>query len=117
MLLRLCRQYPDLQLTMTFTDHFVDPVEEGIDLLIRFGGLHQAEHLVARRLGRQRLVTCASPEYLQAHGVPASVEDLAQHRSVVGFRHGQPVAWRIGRDDAEERSSRMRPTSSTMVTR
>ncbi|KAG1085442.1 hypothetical protein G6F40_014202 [Rhizopus arrhizus] len=41
-LLRLCRQYPDLQLTMTFTDHFVDPVEEGIDLLIRFGGLHQA---------------------------------------------------------------------------
>jgi DNA-binding transcriptional LysR family regulator len=100
-LLRLCRQYPDLQLTMTFTDHFVDPVEEGIDLLIRFGGLHQAEHLVARRLGRQRLVTCASPEYLQAHRVPATVEELAQHRSIVGFRHGQPVAWRIGSDDAE----------------
>lgn len=100
-LLRLCRQYPDLQLTMTFTDHFVDPVEEGIDLLIRFGGLHHAEHLVARRLGRQRLVTCASPEYLQAHGVPATVEELAQHRSIVGFRHGQPVAWRVGSDDAE----------------
>ncbi|KAG1261414.1 hypothetical protein G6F66_014358 [Rhizopus arrhizus] len=100
-LLRLCRQYPDLQLTMTFTDHFVDPVEEGIDLLIRFGGLHQAEHLVARRLGRQRLVTCAAPAYLQAHGVPGSVEELAQHRSIVGFRHGQPVAWRIGSDDAE----------------
>ncbi|KAG0731590.1 hypothetical protein G6F23_015157 [Rhizopus arrhizus] len=77
---------------MTFTDHFVDPVEEGIDLLIRFGGLHQAEHLVARRLGRQRLVTCAAPAYLQAHGVPGSVEELAQHRSIVGFRHGQPVA-------------------------
>ena len=90
-LLRLCRQYPDLQLTMTFTDHFVDPVEEGIDLLIRFGGLHQAE----------RLVTCASPEYLQARGVPATVEELAQHRSIVGFRHGQPVAWRVGSDDAE----------------
>ncbi|MRI40776.1 LysR family transcriptional regulator [Stenotrophomonas sp. MH181796] len=100
-LLRLCRQYPDLQLTMTFTDHFVDPVEEGIDLLIRFGGLHQAEHLVARRLGRQRLVTCASPEYLQAHGVPRTVEELAQHRSIVGFRHGQPIWWRIGSEDDE----------------
>jgi DNA-binding transcriptional LysR family regulator len=29
------------------------------------------------------------------------VEELAQHRSIVGFRHGQPVAWRIGSDDAE----------------
>ncbi len=101
MLLRLCRQYPDLQLTMTFTDHFVDPIEEGIDLLIRFGGLHQAEHLVARRLGSQRLVTCASPEYLQAHGVPRTVEELAQHRSIVGFRHGQPVWWRIGSEEDE----------------
>ncbi|HEL2959103.1 TPA: LysR family transcriptional regulator [Stenotrophomonas maltophilia] len=100
-LLRLCRQYPDLQLTLTFTDHFVDPVEEGIDLLIRFGGLHHAEHLVARRLGRQRLVTCASPAYLQAHGVPRTVEELAQHRSIVGFRHGQPVWWRIGSEEDE----------------
>ncbi len=91
-LLRLCRQYPD---------HFVDPVEEGIDLLIRFGGLHQAEHLVARRLGRQRLVTCASPEYLQAHGVPRTVQELAQHRSIVGFRHGQPIWWRIGSEEDE----------------
>lgn len=27
-LLKLCQQYPDLQLTVTFTDHFVDPIEE-----------------------------------------------------------------------------------------
>lgn len=97
-LLKLCQQYPDLQLTVTFTDHFVDPIEEGIDLLIRFGGLQQAEHLVARRLGSQRLVTCAAPSYLQAHGVPRSVDELRQHRSIVGYRHGQPMAWRIGAD-------------------
>lgn len=95
-LLEMCQQYPDLQLTMTFTDHFVDPLEEGIDLLIRFGGLHHAEHLVARKLASQRLVTCASPAYLQAHGMPRTIDDLHAHRSIVGYRHGQPVAWRMG---------------------
>ncbi|WP_223483213.1 LysR family transcriptional regulator [Stenotrophomonas sp. OVS01A] len=95
-LLRMCNEHLDLQLTMTFTDHFVDPVEEGIDLLIRFGGLHHAEHLVARKLASQRLVTCASPAYLQAYGVPQTLDELRDHRSVVGFRHGQSVAWRIG---------------------
>ena len=95
-LLRICAEHPELQLTMTFTDHFVDPVEEGIDLLIRFGGLDQAQHLVARKLASQRLVTCASPAYLQAYGVPQTLDELRDHRSVVGFRHGQSVAWRIG---------------------
>jgi DNA-binding transcriptional LysR family regulator len=30
-----------------------------------------------------------------------TVEELAQHRSIVGFRHGQPVAWRIGSEEDE----------------
>ncbi|WP_137190336.1 LysR substrate-binding domain-containing protein [Stenotrophomonas rhizophila] len=102
-LLRICAEHPELQLTMTFTDHFVDPVEEGIDLLIRFGGLDQAQHLVARRLGTQQLITCASPAYLDRHGTPATVDDLHAHRSIVGYRYGQPVAWRIGEDAGQAR--------------
>ncbi|WWW35445.1 LysR substrate-binding domain-containing protein [Stenotrophomonas rhizophila] len=102
-LLRICAGHPELQLTMTFTDHFVDPVEEGIDLLIRFGGLDQAQHLVARRLGTQQLITCASPAYLDRHGTPATVDDLHAHRSIVGYRYGQPVAWRIGEDAGQAR--------------
>ena len=79
------------------------PVEEGIDLLIRFGGLDQAQHLVARRLGTQQLITCASPAYLDRHGTPATVDDLHAHRSIVGYRYGQPVAWRIGEDAGQAR--------------
>jgi len=102
-LLRICADHPELQLTLTFTDHFVDPVEEGIDLLIRFGGLDQAQHLVARRLGTQRLITCASPAYLDKHGTPGTVDELHAHRSIVGYRYGQPVAWRIGEDTGQTR--------------
>lgn len=95
-LLRIGAAHPDLQFTVTFNDHLLDPAEEGIDLLIRFGGLEQASNLVARRLGSQRLVLCASSDYVRAHGVPLSTADLHSHRSIVGFRHGQPTAWRIG---------------------
>ncbi|MGY0799593.1 LysR family transcriptional regulator [Lysobacter sp. A286] len=97
-LLRIGAAHPDLQFTVTFNDHLLDPAEAGIDLLIRFGGLEQAGNLVARRLGSQRLVLCASSDYVRAQGVPLSVEDLHSHRSIVGFRHGQPMAWRIGTD-------------------
>lgn len=95
-LLRIGTAHPDLQFTVTFNDHLLDPAEEGIDLLIRFGGLEQASNLVARRLGSQRLVLCASSDYVRAHGVPLSVGDLHSHRSIVGVRHGQPTTWRIG---------------------
>lgn len=95
-LLEIGKEQPQLQLTLTFTDHLIDPAEEGVDLLIRFGGLERAGNLVARRLGRQALVLCASPGYLAAHGEPGDITALRAHPSIVGFRHGQPVAWRIG---------------------
>ena len=38
-----------------------------------------SEHIVARKLGETRLVPCASPAYLAAHGAPQTPEDLARH--------------------------------------
>jgi DNA-binding transcriptional LysR family regulator len=40
--------------------------------------------MIARPLGVMEEVTCASPAYLAAHGVPRSPDDLAGHR-MVGF--------------------------------
>ena len=38
--------------------------------------------LVARPLGLVALATCASPGYVQAHGLPATLQDLGRHRLV-----------------------------------
>jgi LysR family transcriptional regulator for bpeEF and oprC len=38
--------------------------------------------LVARRIGEARIVTCASPAYLQKYGTPTTLEELAEHRAV-----------------------------------
>jgi DNA-binding transcriptional LysR family regulator len=94
-LLEVARVHPELHLTMTFNDHVIDLVEEGVDLSIRFGEVDCTGGLVARRLASQRWVICAAPCYLESYGWPKTLEDLDVHRGVVGHRRGQPLSWRV----------------------
>jgi len=100
-LLRMAQRYPQLQLTVTFSDHLIDPVEEGVDLVIRFGPLSDTAGLVARSLGRQQLVICGAPAYLATAGIPATAQDLLKHQCIVGYRRGQPLAWSLYDDDGK----------------
>ena len=104
-LLDIARAHPDLQFTMTFSDHLIDPIEEGVDLVIRFGELESSSGLVARRLTRQRMVIAASPAYLEQHGTPTRLEDLVQHKCIVGYRRGVPLSWRVNLDGELRRFS------------
>lgn len=70
--------YPLIELELDFNDVLVDVIEEGFDVVIRSGTLADST-LMARKLGPFRLVLCASPEYLQRKGRPASLGDLEQH--------------------------------------
>lgn len=71
-------QHPGVRFDVSLADRVVDLVEEGFDLGIRIG-TPGPDNLVARKLGETRLVPCASPAYLAAHGAPATPEDLARH--------------------------------------
>lgn len=93
LLLNMAQQYPDLNLTVTFSERFVDLIEEGIDLVVRIGELADSSGLVARKLTTQKLVICGSPDYLQRFGTPNTPEDLQQHHCIVGIRRGQPFSW------------------------
>jgi DNA-binding transcriptional LysR family regulator len=59
-------------------DRLVDLADEGWDLAIRIGSLRDSS-LTARRIARCRTVVCAAPSYVQAHGNPRMVSDLAKH--------------------------------------
>ena len=63
---------------VSLSDRIVDLVEEGFDLAVRIGA-PGSDNVVARKLGETRLVPCASPDYLAAHGAPQVPEDLARH--------------------------------------
>lgn len=70
--------YPDLKLEVSSTDRQVDLVEEGFDCVLRIGPIGD-ETLIARHLGRLRMVNAASPAYLARYGTPETLEDLQRH--------------------------------------
>src|SRR6185312_2246151 len=74
-------RYPDIDLQLGFSDRPVDLLQEGVDCVIRVGAL-QDSSLVARRIGLFEHVSCAAPEYIERAGVPASLEDLENHKAV-----------------------------------
>ncbi|WP_332778071.1 LysR family transcriptional regulator [Polaromonas sp.] len=93
LLLELARRHPQLALEASFSDRRSDLVEEGIDLAVRSGPLPDSTALVARRLGVQRMVMCAAPAYLDAHGWPRGMDELAGHQGIVYGRGGQIKPW------------------------
>ena len=78
-------QYPKLRLDITLSDRVVDLVEDGYDLAVRIGRL-ESSTLVSRQLSSTRLVLCASPAYLAAHGTPEHPAELAAH-AVIAYSY------------------------------
>jgi DNA-binding transcriptional LysR family regulator len=86
---RFLDEYPDVEVHLTLCDRLVDPVSEGVDVLVRIGPLADSS-LVAKKLGECRLVRCASPSYLRDAGVPRVPSDLARHRCLGYLDGGRP---------------------------
>jgi len=92
----LARAHPGLQIEVRLSDGYSDLVRDGIDLAVRAGPLADSS-LVARRIDAQQLVLVGSPAYLQSHGTPRRVADLARHVAVV-FRlpsTGRSRPWQL----------------------
>jgi len=75
--------YPDIRLEIDMTDRLVDLVDEGYDMAIRGAPLPDSS-LLARKLGGNPRVLCASPDYLERKGAPEKPDDLRCH-DCIGF--------------------------------
>ncbi len=71
-------EHPAIELNLDLNDRNINLVEEGFDMAVRIGELHDST-LVAKRLGIARNITCASRVYLERHGEPTSPDELHQH--------------------------------------
>lgn len=77
-------RYPHIQLALGIGDRPVNLIEEGVDCAIRAGELADSS-LIARTLYKDRLITCASPGYLEQYGVPKNLSDLENGHRIVGY--------------------------------
>lgn len=80
---RFLDRYPKIRLDLGQRDRLVDLVREGVDCVLRVGAPTETG-LIMRRLGAIEEITCASPEYLEKHGMPKTPDDLAGH-TAIGF--------------------------------
>jgi DNA-binding transcriptional LysR family regulator len=69
---------PRVAIELGLNDRLVDLAEEGWDIAIRVGNLSNSS-LIARRIAPCRVVVCAAPSYLKAHGTPHTVASLTEH--------------------------------------
>ena len=81
-LAEMARRHPKLHIQTSYSDRFVDLIAEGYDCAIRVGYL-QDSNLIARRIGAINGKLVASPDYIKAHGAPATPEELVAHQALM----------------------------------
>lgn len=91
------RRYPGVTVDLVLLDRTVNLVDERIDLAIRTAAEIDPQ-LIARRLTVCRSVVCASPAYLEAHGRPLRVEELAE-RNCLTHSYFSRSLWHFTRKD------------------
>jgi DNA-binding transcriptional LysR family regulator len=84
-LARLAWQHPRLTVEVYSDDALVDIVERGFDAGIRLGEMVQQDMIAVRLTRPFKVIVVASPEYLDAKGVPQTIGDLHLH-NCIGLR-------------------------------
>lgn len=74
-------RYPQLQIDISADDRPVDLARDGIDIAIRTAP-QIGDTLVARQIGEHTRNLYASPAYLEKHGTPQTMDELAHHRLI-----------------------------------
>lgn len=109
-------QYPETDIAAQFLDRNVNLLEEGIDVGIRIGELPDSS-MRALRVGSVRLVLCASPTYLQKHGLPQHPEELLSHTIIASNAGNNALDWRFNMQknsrSPKEKTLRIKPRLTT----
>lgn len=75
------RQHEQVEVVLSVGDKAADLVAERVDLAVRLTN-NLDSTMITRPLARCHSMLCASPGYLERHGVPRTVDDLRQHRCI-----------------------------------
>jgi DNA-binding transcriptional LysR family regulator len=89
------RAHPEVQVQLQLSVNPPPLGDDAFDVCVCFGEPPDAR-VIARLLAPNRRLLCASPGYLERHGLPRVPNDLAQH-SCIGIRQGDESygLWRL----------------------
>lgn len=95
--------FPDTEVELTLTDRYVDPVDEGYEVVLRIGDL-AAGPWAAYPLRPYRLIACAASDYLDRAGRPQKPADLIGHACLIYgiWSPAMPCRWFFEKDGHRE---------------
>ena len=109
-------RHPEIQLELELSEDATPLIPKRMDVGIRVGALSDAA-FVARPLGPIRLLLCASPSYLKAHGTPKNLDALKAHDAlmlqITGREQSQPFILQTRTDGA--RSMQLLPMPGRFI--
>ncbi|MDC0674783.1 LysR family transcriptional regulator [Nannocystis radixulma] len=74
-------RYPEVAIDLLLDDAATEFTAGHVDVAFRDGRLEDSQ-IVAKQLFLMQMLVCAAPGYRSAHGLPRSVEELADHRCI-----------------------------------
>ena len=100
---RFLNRYPDVEIDLVLNDRFSDPLDDGLDLMIRIGEIVESS-LIVHPLAPYRLIACASPAYIAARGTPAIPADLSGHECLgfASWSRSFTCEWQFTKDGRSE---------------
>jgi len=94
--------HPQVRVEFVLSDARADLIADRIDIAIRGGPLEDSGLFARRLLGAGNDVLVASPSYIAAHGVPATLQELQHHDCLIFGHPSGRATWRLtGSDGAE----------------
>lgn len=78
-LVEFLKLHPKISIQLALNDQFVDPLSEGFDITVRISARRDAPSLISHEIIEARRVLCASPAFLEKHGVPRNPAELADY--------------------------------------
>jgi len=99
---KFTEEFPQVEVQLHLTDRPINLVEQGFDLVIRFGELADSR-LTARLLANNQRLLCAAPGYLKANGAPTTPRELGKHNCIF-IREGDETygTWYLRRNGETE---------------
>jgi DNA-binding transcriptional LysR family regulator len=94
------RAHPQMRVDLHLDDGRADLVRDGLDVSLRIGPAMKDSSHVARLLMRVPQVLVASPDYLQKHGAPESLAELARHNCLIHRVNTPNDTWHFGRGES-----------------
>jgi len=115
---RYMEAHPQVAVEVQLNDRYIDLLDAGVDLAIRIGRLPDSD-LVARRIAPCRMTVCASPGYLERHGVPQIPDDLRHVQRLAFSEAVSPGDWTLidakGRDHVIDGPCRLSANNMQML--